>query len=1059
MVVLILSSEVYVIALNNIFYSQTNFMKKVLLLLFALSLINTVFSQTNTIQVEDTNLITPQRWRDTCFGLLNKTGIWIPSGYLLDYSLVDSTFKGLGTNDTITESGQVFALHNIFNLSKVNNKAKLPTSTDTLLIDAYRYERNNSKIPLLFLYTNYEKIRSSALSEGLFTLTSDSVRLKDVVGRQTSPYNTKTCFVFAPLEDSIVQFNAIKFALPTEFWMMSGITSVSIDFGDGNGFRTFNKTNVATVYYNTEEGTKYLTAKITTANGDLYAKASIQYKRPAFYSQPDSVWNITVPPVYTSISDYLGSQGPMSPPSPGGSCTDGSIFDQINCDINPGAQVQVINGCDRVFDKPIIIVEGFDPTGAIDNNALQGLFDYYYSGTGTFYSTMRALGYDFVFVNFTKNTDFIENNAAVLEQVIDKVNATKTGNYNSTVIGWSMGGLVARWCLKDMEDRGIAHHVDKYFSYDAPHQGANIPLGLQYIFQEMNHDMPYLEYFKSFRQIQEANSSPAAQEMLVTKADYGSFPFYPVLSTLNPVRAKFAQALITKGYPQQATCYGISFGRGNNTSGTKNAGNGAQFGNFGPSSALFDGTLIYLIANLHATAYAVPQSATDYVCKYVYDGLKVIKIFGIPVPIGWTLRIRNIKYQGNYSYDDAPGGYENTQTQFVDGFKTGLGIASNYQHYGHNFLSMASGLDLQNQNYGSGNMYQSSNLFYNIDSYIQNPGQISGNTLSTSSLSPFKYVLTYTSDCNSGIVCQDYDNAYGIVGSNWNQDHGSAISNQATSFIMRKILNYNPSFSCPDLGFCNASFQITGNSRVCTTGTYKIVSDYPLNGINVQWSFPNGTLNITNGQGTPVVNVSKNHDGNETVTAVLTNSCGQQRTYQLPITSGSPVTVSGNPTGSCNGSYQTWYLSATPSTNGTNWNWYVSYLGVNADIYIHNPTASSTYVDVSGGGIVSLTYTDACGVPQDGGGITVYSNCHAFAITPNPAQNNITIQSVSPNSPNQLIKQVKIMDPSNNLQKSVNYNAPVSNTQIDVSDLVSGIYFVQISNDVISETQKIVIQK
>lgn len=54
-------------------------MKKILLISLLLTLINTAFSQTNTIQVEDTNLITPQRWRDTCFGLISKTTIWIPT--------------------------------------------------------------------------------------------------------------------------------------------------------------------------------------------------------------------------------------------------------------------------------------------------------------------------------------------------------------------------------------------------------------------------------------------------------------------------------------------------------------------------------------------------------------------------------------------------------------------------------------------------------------------------------------------------------------------------------------------------------------------------------------------------------------------------------------------------------------------------------------------------------------------------------------------------------------------------------------------------------------------
>ncbi len=578
-------------------------MKKQLFIILILLNSLITFSQTNTITVEDTNLITMQRWRDTCFGLIDKSASQIPSGYLADYSLVgmnDSTFNGLySSNDTINESGVFFSLHNIFTLAKVNSNGTLPASTDTLFIDAYRYKRNTGNIPLLFLYQPYQKIRSTAYSQGFFTITSDSVRLKDVAGRSTSPYDTKTFFAFTPLQDSITQFNNINFALPAEFWLMNGVTSVSIDFGDGNGFRALSKNGTVSIYYNTE-GTKYLIAHITTTYGTLVAKSSIIYKRPIVYIHPDTTWNISVPPVYTSFEQYLGTDRTMS----GGSvCNgEGSIFDQINCDINPGARVTVVNGCDRVFDKPIIIVEGFDPLDEIDYNFLINNFKYY-----SFYEQMRALGYDFVFVDFTKNTDFIENNAKVLEQVINNVNALKTGTNTSTIIGWSMGGLITRWCLKDMEDRGLTHKVGKFFSYDAPQQGANIPLGLQYLFKEMQNDVPWIKFFsKELKKLGAAYASPAAVELLVTKANYSNNPFYPGLVTLDPTRSKFAQALITKGYPHQSTNYGIAFGRGNNISGSTSAGVGAQFGNFTPGSSIFDGNLIYILENIKATGYAVP---------------------------------------------------------------------------------------------------------------------------------------------------------------------------------------------------------------------------------------------------------------------------------------------------------------------------------------------------------------------------------------------------------------------------------------------------------------------
>lgn len=43
-----------------------------------------------------------------------------------------------------------------------------------------------------------------------------------------------------------------------------------------------------------------------------------------------------------------------------------------------------------------------------------------------------------------------------------------------------MGGLVARVALRQMENDGQAHHTSHYISFDSPHNGANVPLGLQH---------------------------------------------------------------------------------------------------------------------------------------------------------------------------------------------------------------------------------------------------------------------------------------------------------------------------------------------------------------------------------------------------------------------------------------------------------------------------------------------------------------------------------------------------------------------------------------------------
>jgi len=306
------------------------------------------------------------------------------------------------------------------------------------------------------------------MAENLFSVTTDSVRLLDVVERTSSPYDTKTIFVFAPLKTAVRQFNAVSFSLPAAFWLMPGITSVQIDFGDGKGFRTLSQNSTVSINY-PDSGSYVATAKINTVNGMFTAKSKIEYDRPKTYYQADSTWVITVPPVLRVVNNKSSRNGQVAGILGSRPCGDGSLSDEVNCDIYPGAVISVNLGCDHVFDKPIIIVDGFDPTHEFDGAAIAANFDRF-----SFESRMKSLGYDFVIVVFTKTTDPIENNAKVLEAVINKVNATKSGSNRSTVIGWSMGGLVARWCLKDMEDRILDHQVANYFSYDAPHQGANV---------------------------------------------------------------------------------------------------------------------------------------------------------------------------------------------------------------------------------------------------------------------------------------------------------------------------------------------------------------------------------------------------------------------------------------------------------------------------------------------------------------------------------------------------------------------------------------------------------
>ena len=144
-------------------------------------------------------------------------------------------------------------------------------------------------------------------------------------------------------------------------------------------------------------------------------------------------------------------------------------------------QALVFNGCDRVFDRPVIYVEGFDPLGDSNVYDIQDRFQ-----VANIERTLRNNGYDMIYLNFYSGGGDIRTNADVLEQLIETVNDQKIGNNDIIVIGESMGGLIARYALTSMENSSRVHNVSHFISFDAPHLGANIPVGYQKLIEDID---------------------------------------------------------------------------------------------------------------------------------------------------------------------------------------------------------------------------------------------------------------------------------------------------------------------------------------------------------------------------------------------------------------------------------------------------------------------------------------------------------------------------------------------------------------------------------------------
>jgi len=185
-------------------------------------------------------------------------------------------------------------------------------------------------------------------------------------------------------------------------------------------------------------------------------------------------------------------------------------------------QALVRLGADQVFDRPMIILEGFDPNlqgtnptygfGDMNWDVLwncEGEANAAFSGLAAMLDSVMQEGFDLVFLDYQTGTHSIFRQAKLLQHVIEKCRDARIGSEPMVVIGPSMGGVVARHTLSLMEEEDTPHCVRLFISLDSPFRGAHLPLAFQQsiaFFSNISADAADLE---------QALLSPAAGELLV----------------------------------------------------------------------------------------------------------------------------------------------------------------------------------------------------------------------------------------------------------------------------------------------------------------------------------------------------------------------------------------------------------------------------------------------------------------------------------------------------------------------------------------------------------------
>jgi len=351
---------------------------------------------------------------------------------------------------------------------------------------------------------------------------------------------------------------------------------------------------------------------------------------------------------------------------------------------------------DGVFDKPFVFVEGID-FGTDHLPTRNGTFgwDAFSSGASTgqyamlqlmpyWIDTLQQHGYDLVLIDFHDGARNIKENAALVEKVINLCNTYKNSNESIVVAGASMGGLISRYALRNMEIQNKQHCTRLYVSLDAPHLGAYIPLSLQSALYFM---APHSSEAHSF--VYDKLKRPAAKQLL--------FYQWGISDPLLPTEfLQFQSELNTLGLPKH--CRTIAIANGNK--------NGIGL-NTNPGTPLLlescNATSILSGDEFRLKLFPLPGSTNDSESTDDYHILADLKLTEVDFDF-LSMSISEYSAKPKVSaaalpFDYSCGGYSTSIKEFVDAinestsFSNACGnISSDFFQLYHNFVPTTSAL-------------------------------------------------------------------------------------------------------------------------------------------------------------------------------------------------------------------------------------------------------------------------------------------------------------------------------------------------------------------------------
>lgn len=981
----------------------------------------------------------------------------VPHGILLDFGMEFTNlqaFNGTLTDSTYTNSQTMSDIYKTLLMCRVRSNVTTGFITPQEYATRWYSQRTKGVITLSGQYFKYNRFADNAYPNKI-NYSNNQFSDKFVGSVWQNPYEEKQLFA---MTTSIAKYKGLNFQvkLPSNLFLTNypaTIQNIQVDFADGLGYRIVAQNQLENVNY-TQANIYTWKYKITLTNGQtLLSHSKIEIEdglKTRDFTSPTTALTAQTTTATVDLSAYAKTTVTATTQYNGlyGSAT---------------VYIRFANGGNTIT-KPLIVAEGFD-TGIIltpEQEAGDNNIDYFLRDINNSFSNLpiEINQYDIIYVDWNNGVDFLQRNAFVLEEVIKWVNQNKSGTQQNVVLGQSMGGLIARYALKDMENKGLNHQTRMYVSHDAPQLGANTPLSVQHSARHLrnmyiNTPIPLLtgevvlpliyNFAEGFSAIINFFGGNTNVDPFITPLQAFSLADVPAARQMqftwvsnsgvinNIIHDAWQQELSNLGYPvgypaqgkpirniaiaNGSECGVTQIDNGNIMSYMKDAGRNTFLSNYiGIMDAVY-GTLItnplvVMAALFPGKSYWQIDFQSKYMTtlnenKNIYHGsIKYKKKVFWFIPVSITITEKDVNQpSGVLPYDIYGGGQQKTSSSQLPL----SGITSNT----FGFIPTASALDI-----GNGTTVINDTDYRK--SYIGAlPPVLPKN-------SPFQNFVTHFDQNNPS-----NNNSFHI---SFNRRNGNWLSAELNPTPSNPIEYSNCSFMC-------SSSQISGPDIICSTATYSVPTGATVN----NWTITQGSnlVNLT-GNGTPNITLTALPDASGQVILSLTmgddnGKCGNV-TFTKNIWLGKPSFT-----------FEYNYFSSQPIKStlcvvSNNPNFTLSQQGITNVTYTGLTNYNTTCIRSTYPECIEATVTNACG------STTIAYDCflkqsannNYYTIYPNPSSEIVNIDLTNQNY--QPTKEATITGELFDMKGQSKSKVQINNNKatFSVRGLSKGIYVLKI---------------